>query len=311
MSREVGVDPQICVSTSTSRERALAEIAGRQHGVVSRGQLAALGFDRHTIDRMLARGRLHLLHRGVYAVGHRVLSRSAQFMGACLATGGVLSHRSAGALLAIARYDGPIEITVPTKGRRRRGLLLHCAVLQPDETGIVDGIPITTTPRTLLDLAAVLPRHRLERAVGQAEVLRLTDDRSVADLLARHPGRRGAKALRELTDEPPAILASELEHRFLALTEQFGLPRPTTNTTRGGHEVDALYPRERLMVELDGRTTHATRRAFETDRARDRRLAVAGWTVVRLTRRQLEREPAQIAGDLRALLGTGRRAAGE
>lgn len=298
MGREVDLVP----AWRAQLQPRLAELANRQHGVVAWRQLRALGFSSSAIDRMLARGQLHLLHRGVYAVGHRNVSRSGRFLAACLATDGVLSHRSAGALLHIVNYDGPIEVTVPTKGRRQPTLLLHCAVLPPDEITVIDGIPVTTTPRTLLDLAAVLPGHRLERAVGQAEILRLTDALSVPDLIARHPGRRGSRALAALVEEPAPVLASELEHRYLAFTEQFGLPHGETNASRSGYEVDVVYERQRVMVELDGRAFHATRLAFEADRERDRHLAAQGWRVIRLTWRQIERDAERVAADLRAIL---------
>lgn len=300
MSREVDLVP----ARRAQLQPRLAELANRQHGVVGWRQLRELGFSSSAIDRMLARDQLHLLHRGVYAVGHLNLSRSARFLAACLATGGVLSHRSAGALHHLLSYDGRVEVTVPTKGRRQPDLLLHCSVLPPDETSEIDGIPVTTTPRTLLDLASVLDEHRLGRAVGQPERLRLTNEYSVPALLARHPGRRGSRALRELVEEPPPVLASELEYRYRSLTEQFGLSCGTPNTTRSGHEVDVVYVRQRLIVELDGRSVHQTRRAFEADRERDRRLAVQGWRVIRLTWRQLHRDGPEIARDLRVILLT-------
>lgn len=156
----------------------------------------------------------------------------------------------------------------------------------------------------MLDLSAVLPKRRLERAVEEAEALRLTDEVPLSELLRRYPGRHGTAALRALTTIEPAVLRSELELRFLLLTERFGLPRPDTNGTRGGHELDALWPHARLVVELDGRAVHARRQAFERDRARDRRLIVEGWRVVRVTWRQLHTEPAQLAEDLHRLLGT-------
>lgn len=289
-------------STTTSRDRALAGLAERQHGVVARRQLVALGLGSRAIERMVAAGRLLVVHRGVYAVGYRNRTRESRFMAATLATGGVLSHRSAGALRTIVRYDGPIEVTVPVKRRGRAGLLVHCGHVPPDERTTVAGIPVTTTPRTLLDLASVLPPGRLARAVNQAEVLRLTDELSVPDLLERYPGRRGMQALQALEYRGGEVLRSELEIRFLALVERFGLPRPHTNATRSGYEVDAVWLAQRLIVEVDGREVHATRQAFEADRERDRRLAVQGWRTVRVTHRQLASRPDAIADDLRALL---------
>lgn len=266
----------------------------------------ALGFTSRMIEGRLAHGQLHVLERGVYAVGHLALSRRGHWMAAVLAAGpdAVLSHRSAGVLWSVVRYDGPIEITVPGKGRGRRGTRTHSSRLASDERTVVDGIPVTTAARTLLDLAAVLPATRLARAVNEAEVLRLSDVVSLPELLLRHPRRRGSAALKALTTATPAVLRSELEHAFLAFAERFDLPRPVVNGTRSGYELDALWPDARVVVELDGRAFHATRQAFERDRAQDRRLVVEGWRVIRITWRQLHADRAGLADDLHRLMGT-------
>lgn len=271
--------------------------------MVSRGQLLALGFGRGAIADRLHRGSLHLLHRGVYAVGHRAVGHQGHLLAAALATGGVLSHRSAAALWGLTRTSPAVlDLTVPTRRRDLPGLRLHHACLPPDERTTRAGIPVTTPPRTLLDLAALLPPERLKRAVAQGEILRLTDALSVPDLLARHPGRRGATTLRAALHQAPQKTRSELEDRFLSLVARHGLPRPDTNATRSGYELDAVWAAHRLVVELDGRAAHSTRLAFEADRERDRRLAVAGWHVVRVTWRQLTRDTARVMDDLRALL---------
>ncbi|MDP9384992.1 MAG: endonuclease domain-containing protein [Actinomycetota bacterium] len=246
----------------------------------------------------------------MYAVGHPVVSERGRWTAAVLAggEGAVLSHRSAGASWGIVRWSGVTEITVPADRRSRAGLRVHASALPPDERTIGDGIPVTTVPRTLLDLAAVLPPARLERAVHEAEVLRLADPLSVADLLARHPGRRGSAGLRAILDDLAAagarVTRSELEDRFLPLAAAAGLPAPLMNVCVEGFEVDCLWREHGLAVELDGRAAHATRAAFERDRARDRRLQAAGWRVIRITWRQLCHEPRAIADDLRRLLGS-------
>lgn len=162
----------------------------------------------------------------------------------------------------------------------------------------------------MLDLAAVLPPRRLERALHEAAVLRLTDPLSVEDLIARHPGRRGVATLRVLLADAAlgaTVTRQELEHEFAAFLEDVHLPRPATNVLIAGYEVDAVWREHRLIVELDGRAVHATRRAFEADRARDRALTVAGWRVIRVTWRQLHRDPAALAADLHRLLCQPRR----
>lgn len=277
--------------------------------MVARRQLALLGLSGSAVERRIADATLHPLHRGVYAVGHTALTQRSRWMAATLAGGGgaVLSHRSAAALWNIVTTSGAIEVTRPTKGGRIEGVRLHAASLAPDELTLHEGIPVTTVPRTLLDLAAVLPPSRLARALHEAELLRLADAVPLAALLARHPGRRGTAALRALLAEEALdtqITRSPLEDDFLAFAREHRLPRPETNVLLEGLEVDVLYRAARLVVELDGRAAHATTEAFERDRARDRTLAAAGWHVVRLTRRQLRDEPGAVAADLHRIAGT-------
>jgi hypothetical protein len=169
---------------------------------------------------------------------------------------------------------------------------------------------VTTVARTLFDLAAVLPRHLLERAVNEAEVLKLSSPVSVGALVARYPGHRGTRLLGEIVERGMigrARTRSDLEARFLAFLDAHGLPRPATNRPLevgdGGHrEPDCVWPERRLVVELDGYETHGTRQAFEDDRARDRALQAAGYRTVRITDRQLDAEPATIARQLASLL---------
>jgi hypothetical protein len=222
----------------------------------------------------------------------------------------VLSHRSAGALLGIvSKRSSRIDITGPTRRRARPGIRFHELTLPPDELTVVDGIPATTAPRTLLDLAPVLRPRQLERALNEADVLRLTDDLSLLDLLARYPHRPGAPALRAALEARRAgatVTRSELEELFLELVDGAGLPRPRVNVPievpGRTFEVDCAWVGRRLAVELDGRGVHHTLPAFERDRERDRLLAVAGWRVVRVTWRQLRDQPHRLAADLRALL---------
>ena len=160
-------------------------------------------------------------------------------------------------------------------------------------------------PRTLLDLAAVLDGRRLERAINEADVLRLTDALSLRDLLVRYPRRAGTPAIAAALAARAAgatVTRSELEERFLDLLERHGLARPRTHTSIDGIEVDCAWPAQRLIVELDGRAAHGTREAFERDRERDRLLQAAGWRVIRVTWRQVSADPAAVATDLRTLL---------
>jgi hypothetical protein len=185
----------------------------------------------------------------------------------------------------------------------------HRSALCPDEVTNVNGIPLTSVPRTVFDLAAVLSRRQLEKALNEVEVLRLTDRLSIPDLLERHPRRRGSALLRELLGEDAAVRGvtrQELEERFAALLAGTDLPAPLRNAdvSVAGRffEVDCLWPSRRLVVELDGRAAHGTARAFERDRERDRLLMADGWRVIRVTWRQLQHDAPSVVADLRKLL---------
>jgi very-short-patch-repair endonuclease len=198
-------------------------------------------------------------------------------------------------------------VTRRVASRARTGLVAHRSQLPADEFEKVDGIPVTSVSRTLLDLAAVLSRWQLEQALNEAEVRQLTSRLSVPDLLARYPRRRGAATLRAVLDDGGGgITRLELERRFAALVDSYRLPRPRRNAhlaVRGRfYEVDCLWEPQRVVVELDGRAVHGTRRAFETDRERDRILLAEGWRPMRVTWRQLQEEPEAIVSDLRGLL---------
>jgi putative AbiEi antitoxin of type IV toxin-antitoxin system/uncharacterized protein DUF559 len=297
-------------------DRAIAALAERQHGVVARAQLVDLGLGEDAIDGRLEKGRLHRLHRGVYSVGHRLVSQESQWMEAVLVGGGdaVLSHRSAAALWGLQRAARTrIEITTPRATRSRESVHRHYAKLPADEVTVRRRIPVTTASRTLLDLAAVVPVEALGHALREAEVRRLHLRPSFDALLARYQGRRGTAALRSclhrLERLPAGQTHNRFEDRFLAFIARYDLPQPQTNVLLelGGKtiEADCLWREQRLIVELDGHEAHGTRSAFESDRERDRRLQAAGWAVVRVTWHQLEDEPKAILADLRRLLDVG------
>jgi very-short-patch-repair endonuclease len=288
---------------------AIGALAERQHGVVSRAQLLELGFDRGSITHRLKRGRLRQIHRGVYTMGHRLLTQDGRWMAAVLACGphAVLSHRAAAALWGM-RGGTRVEVTVPAGRRGRSGIQQHRANLPADERTTHRGIPTTTVPRTLLDLSAVVQRHELRGALREAERRRLTDPLSLPDLVARYERRPGLRVVRALLTEASLgarIIRSELEERFQEFLIRAGLPQPQTNVVIEGYEVDCVWAEQGLIVELDGHASHAPSHAFEVDRARDRRLEAAGWRVIRITWRQLEQEPELVEADLRRLLLRG------
>jgi hypothetical protein len=285
----------------------IAELAARQHGVVSRAQLRELGLGRGAIRHRLAAGRLHRIHQGVYAVGHRRLTREGHWMAAVLAAGlrAVLSHRSAAALWRIRDTARANVEVITARERRRPGIDSRRTALPADEVTVERGIPITTPARTLLDLAEVLPPHQLERAVHETEFRRLTSPHSLEALLTRHRGRRGTQALKAIVDQGQigrTITRSDLELAFLAFLDAHGIPRPLVNERIGPFTVDGLYAPERLVVELDSRQAHETPRAFEEDRRRDRDLLTRGYRVMRIIARQLQTDQATIATHLRMLL---------
>jgi hypothetical protein len=294
------------------RDARIAAVATRQYGLVARRQLLELGLSAGAIEHRLARGRLHAVRRGVYAVGHPVLSSEARWLAAVLASGpdAVLSHRPAAALWGIRPTGSPlIEVTAPPTRHGLPGIVLYRRRLPPDEFTTLHGIPVTTLARTLLDLAAVLDRAGLRRAFHEAEVLRLFDLRQLERLARRHLRARGRRLVDLVLHDLQAgadVSRRELERRFHAFLATTSLPKPVRNAyvEAGGRsfEADCLWRDRRLLVELDGHATHATRTQFEADRLRDRRLAIEGWRTVRVTWRQLEGDPSGLERDLRVLL---------
>jgi hypothetical protein len=295
---------------SPASDGLIAGLAGRQHGVVARTQLRALGLSDDAIDKRAARGRLHRMHRGVYAVGHTVLGARGRWMAAVLAAGpdAVLSHASAAALWELRASAAVIvDVTVPGSGGRGRrpGIRIHRARGLAGQTTTHDGIPVTTPARTILDLAATLQRRPLERVLDQAENARLTDVAALVALAGASRGHRGAsRLLAALTRHTPGttLTRSQLEELFLALCDQIGVPRPRVNERVTGPEVDFVFAKQRLLVETDSWRHHRTREAFERDRERDAIHTLAGYRTLRFTHRQLTRDPRTVAATLEAAL---------
>ncbi|HEY5941431.1 MAG TPA: type IV toxin-antitoxin system AbiEi family antitoxin domain-containing protein [Solirubrobacterales bacterium] len=292
---------------------AIAELAKRQYGVVSREQLLKLGFESGAIGRRLRSGRLHQLRSGIYAVGHRLIPREGRWMAAVLSSGpeAALSHWSAAALWMIRPNSRTIiDVTVPHKSRSSKGIRRHHSPLPADEATDEEGIPVTTVPRTILDLAATSTADVVENLLRESEFHQLSDRLSLPDLIERYPGRRGTRkvrlALERLKEEPEGRRRSRLEERFAPFLRRYHLPLPRFNDWivlgANRYMVDCHWPEVRHIVELDGWQGHGTMTAFREDRARDRRLAAAGYSVTRLTWNQLDDEPKEIAADLRVLL---------
>lgn len=291
----------------TERERELAKIAVRQHGIVTRKQLLDLGLGSRTIERRVERAQLHRLHRGVFAVADPTPSARGRWLAAVLACGpdAALSHRSAAALWGLVRdRRGPVEVTSAV-GRKRPGLIVHECGLHASEREVNGRIPVTSAVRTIFDLAEVVDEDELEQAFEEADRLKLLRLRGLEEVCARAHGRRALQRIRPLIEEAraPIVSRSELEAMVLRLCRRHGLPMPQTNVNVLGHEVDALWPSRKLIVEADGVVFHGHRESFERDRARDAARQVAGYRVIRVTYRRLRREPEVVARELGELLG--------
>jgi very-short-patch-repair endonuclease len=265
-------------------ESLVAATAGRQHGAISIAQLHEAGLSDAAVMRRTRAGRLHKLHRGVYAVGHVAPSTERRWMAAVLALGGgaVLSHRSAAALWELLpSQDGPVDLSLPSRnGRRRRpGIRIHRPLsLESTETTHRRWIPVTTPARTLADLRTTVTARELRRAIRQADVFGLPTGSSILSDRTR----------------------SELELKFLELCRRHGLPKPSVNLRVGGLIVDFCWVERRLIVETDGYRYHRGRAAFEDDRARDLKLRTLGFEVIRLSYRQVVDDSSQVAAVLRA-----------
>ena len=288
------------------RHRQLATLAAKQHGVVSRWQLKKLGYSPAEIRGLADRGHLHRLYRGVYAVGHKRLTTRGRWMAAVLACGprAVLSHRA-----AIALYDlrpipsGPIDVTVPGRTRRgHSGIRIHnVRQLHPADRTVVDGIPVTSAHRALLDFAEVTQFQQLRLALDAAEHRDLPDGHELSRLYDRAGGRRGLKPLRAAVAHlrgPAPWTQSELERRFLAAIRDRGLPEPRTNVYVEGCLVDCWWPESRLVVELDGYKYHKDRRKFERDRLQDTKLQLAGCMTIRVTQARIEHDLEGLLNDV-------------
>jgi very-short-patch-repair endonuclease len=281
---------------------------------VARWQLMGSGWTREEIAWRIRAGRLDRIHAGVYSIGPRqLLTRSGRWMAAVLASGpeALLSHWSAAALWGI-RPNGRsrIDVTVPHRSRSSAAIFRHVSPVPGDERAIKGGIPLTSVPRTTFDLAATEDLDMIVAMVREAEFLNLWDRLSLPHLLARYPGKRGSltvdAALERHKNEPPGRKRSKIERRFAPFLRRHNLPLPRFNDPivlgSKRYVVDCHWPRTGEIVELDGWQGHGTRSAFRDDRARDRALRVAGYSVTRLTWNQLDDEPEEIAADLRSLL---------
>jgi predicted transcriptional regulator of viral defense system len=283
--------------------------------VVTGRQLVELGLSASATRSRVASGRLHRVHRGVFAVGHALLTQNGRFIAAVLACGpgACASHFCAGVLLELGLgVRRLIDVTARGSwGRKVDGIRVHsAATLIAADVIEIDGIPCTSLARTILDIAEDGTRREVERALDRAEQARILDMRAIDDVLSRADGRRGAKLLRSVLAEHTVgstLTRDDLEEAFLAIARAVELPPDAANVwiafpEGDGAEADFVWRAQSLIVEVDGRDPHTVRKAFNKDRRRDARLVLLGWRVVRFTWQQVMFEPAYVAAMLRGLL---------
>lgn len=294
----------------------IAELAADQRGLVTRAQLLQRGITAATVAARVRAERFRVVHRGVYLVGP-VTVPQAKPMAAVLAcgAGAALSHISAAEswrqlpVKANGGASAPIDVAV--SGRdcgHRPGIRIHrVALLEAADVTALEGIPITTPLRTLIDLASVVGGRELEQAIARAERNGQVDRDELRAAVATRPGRSGNRLLRCLPGQGdgPAFTRSEAEDRLFALVRKVGLPIPATNVSLRSYEVDFLWRRERLVVEVDGFAFHSSRRRFENDRSRDAALTARGFRVMRVTWRQLIDEPDTVLVRIAQALARG------
>lgn len=267
-------------------------IADRQHGVVARRQLLDAGWSASRIDREVRDGRLHRLHAGVYAVGHRPTTDLARWTAATLATGGVLGHHSAGALHELPVWDNGLARVIGAGRTRKARIDAHRADLHPRDRTTRHGIPVTTVARTLVDLAHSLDDASLHRVVREAQFRGRFDDDRVRDALTRRPARRLAAYL-----DDPNVTQTDLEDRFLRICRRYRIPTPLTQ--HGARpRVDFSWPDRHLIVEVDGWQAHRTRVAFQDDRTNTNLLQLAGNVVLRYTWDDVRIRHAEVAAQV-------------
>ncbi len=298
---------------------AIVRLALTQHDVFGLAQLQVIGLTSTAVHKREAVSRLHRIHQGIYSlVPRKLLTREGHLMAAVLACGpgAVLSYRDAAALHGLRPTSRPrIEVTVPRRSSLRHdGIQVHRSLtLAPADITAENGIPCTTIARTTLDLASVVPRRAIERALDQADVMQVFDLNALEDQLARNPHHPGGPLLRSVLEEHyvgSTPTESELEEAFFALTRRLGLPDPKVNRWIDLSDglpmirADFVWYEQRVIVETDGGKFHGTRQARERDPHRDQRAMLAGWRPLRITWRQVMRRPRELEPVLLRLVGS-------
>lgn len=300
-----------------SRQR-VADLATTQGGAVSLDQLHDAGVSTRNASHHASDGRLHRIHRGVYTVGHRAISRHTHLRAAVLACGegAVVSHGTAAAFHGLwDKFPALIDVTVPVEaGRKIDGVRCRrCRYPEPEEVEVRYGVAVTTVARTLVDLAGMVGMKTLRKTVGRAAIRKKLDLQAVDLAIHNAKRRRGLKALElalvpyRTKDGKVPDVRSDFETLVLPELIEMGLPRPGCNVwlhIEGERFlVDFLWEQERVIVETDGRETHETPIAFQSDRRRDQFLAGAGYRVLRITWEQIHGEREAVLRRVRKALG--------
>jgi hypothetical protein len=280
----------------------IARVAGRQFGHVTRRQLRELGIPARTIASWVENARFIRVHAGVYAVGHAQDSPKALAMAAVLASGpqAVLSHDSAAALWGVRAWPSRPEVSAPNH-RRRQGIRGHrTATLTRADIRRRSNIRVTSPSRTILDIQTRLTDRQLVRAVNDLRLDQHLRGTELERLLAASP------RIHALIDPTQNPTRSGTEDDFVTFCRRHGLPIPTTNLKLFGHERDAVFTAEKVIVEIDPWTTHKSYRSFESDRERDAVAAEHGYLTVRITKTRLANHPAHEAARLHRILANRR-----
>ncbi len=292
-------------SSQGAVDAAIAEVAGRQNGNITRPQLLALGLDKHAIAYRVKIGRLYRVFRGVYSVGRRAVTPHERATAAVLAcgSGAALSHGSAMTLWGFWRHwDKPFEVTV-VGDRRTKGIRVHrSTTLRWREITTQVGVRATVPARTLLDVSPRLTDRALKRAVNNALNSQWLTEAQLAATLDRHPTLPGTSRIAKLIGHAGTATRSGWEDDFPAFCAEHGLPAPVMGQPFHGYILDALFPVERVIVELDSWHFHKGKIAFESDRERDAVTLANGFVTVRVTEERLDERPDAEAKRLHAIL---------
>lgn len=289
------------MSRQVRTHQRMADLAARQYGIVTREQLAEIGYTDHMVDHALRTGRLQAWHRNVFAVGHGGLSAHGLCKAAVMfrGEGALISFQSAIWLWGLEKkLEIPVNVSVRWRGHCQSSIgLHHCPALREEDFAMTERLPVTSVARTLLDYASTAKQYRLEFAIDRADRLDLLDPAAVDRILDDVRGHRGrgplAKALTIYRES--GFTRSGGKKRLLAALADAGVPRPVVNNFIEGYELDFYWEQERFAVELDSWEHHRSRRSFEEDRLRQENLAMAGIETIRITGTRLKHEPEQIA----------------